>query len=168
MGKPRGLIECPATIPGFKGKGNYDSGNGKGKGNYESGKGKDNYGIGKGKGKGDLHSGKGKDSGKGKGKGTDSKGRSGPPVLDSVRQTIPKGLVYQATSDGRHAQLPPLTEPAQPSLEAIFDSSNPHSIVEYPRYLAEPEFECARGHRILLSRIPWQSGCALCQVLGQA
>ena len=151
MGKPRGLIECPATIPGFKGKGNYDSGNGKGKGNYESGKGKDNYGI-----------------GKGKGKGTDSKGRSGPPVLDSVRQTIPKGLVYQATSDGRHAQLPPLTEPAQPSLEAIFDSSNPHPIVEYPRYLAEPEFECARGHRILLSRIPWQSGCALCQVLGQA
>ena len=160
MGKPSGYIEPPATIPGFKGKGNYVSGNGKGKGNYESSKGKDNYGKGKGKGKGD--------SGKGKGKGTDSKGRTGPPVLDSVRQTIPKGLNYQATSDGRHAQLPPLTEPAPPSLEAIFDSSNPHSIVEYPRYLAEPVFECARGHRILLSRIPWQSGCSQCQVLGQA
>ena len=131
MGKPSGYIEPPATIPGFKGKDNYDSG-------------------------------------KGKSKGRDSKGRTGPPVLDSVRQTIPKGLNYTATEDGRHAQLPPLNEPAQPSLEAIFDSSNPHSIVEYPRYLAEPVFECERGHKILLSRIPWQSGCALCQVLGQA
>jgi hypothetical protein len=71
----------------------------------------------------------------------------------------------QQGSQGHH-QLEPNDPPQEPSGLALFNSSASKSIVEYPRYLKEPKVRCEKGHRVYLSRIPWQSGCRECLVPG--
>ena len=178
-----------------KGKGyGKDSGRGYGK---DYGYGKDSgksygseagriYGNGSGRGHGKDH---GKDSGKDSGSGSGNypskdsilgflipegkalHGRHGPSVYQRILDTIPANLSYTCEGGPRHAQLIPEQPSDYPELEDIFRDQVLHSdsdIVGYPRYLSEPYFECPRGHRIFLSRIPWQSSCRECPDPGLA
>ena len=178
-----------------KGKGyGKDSGRGYGK---DYGYGKDSgksygseagriYGKGSGRGHGKDH---GKDSGKDSGSGSGNypskdsilgfliregkalHGRHGPSVYQRILDTIPANLSYTCEGGPRHAQLIPEQPSDYPELEDIFGDQVLHSdsdIVSYPRYLSEPYFEWPRGHRIFLSRIPWQSSCRECPDPGLA
>ena len=145
-------------------------------------------GRGHGKDQGKDH-GYGKDSGKDSGSGSGNypskdsilgflipegkalHGRHGPSVYQRILDTIPANLSYTCEGGPRHAQLIPEQPSDYPELEDIFRDQVLHSdsdIVGYPRYLSEPYFECPRGHRIFLSRIPWQSSCRECPDPGLA
>ena len=108
-------------------------------------------------------------SGSGHSRGTDSdkgRGRSGPYVTQAVLSTIPDGMTYEASTSGKYAQLKPKPDPQTPSMSQLFQEADPSQVVSYPRYLDEPQFDCGNGHKIFLSRIPWQSGCKDCKVPG--
>lgn len=71
----------------------------------------------------------------------------------------------EMTHKGGATQLVP-EETEWPQCSDIF--LNPGSdvdIVEYPRYLQEPEVYCPHEHKVYLSRLPWQSSCKACQHL---
>ena len=89
------------------------------------------------------------------------KGRKGPSVYSKVLDTIPANTRFTCEGGPRHAQLVP-DEPPEIKLSEIFGGEFDHTeedIVIYPRYLREPNIECPRGHKVMLSRIPWQSSC---------
>mgnify|MGYP000043654014 CR=1 FL=1 len=108
---------------------------------------------------------RGTHSDKGSGE-VDATGRSGPWVAQAVLSTIPDGMTYEASTSGKYAQLKPKPDPQKPSMSELFQEANPSQVVFYPRYLDEPQFDCGKGHKIFLSRIPWQSGCRECKVPG--
>ena len=95
---------------------------------------------------------RGTHSDKGSGE-VDATGRSGPWVTQAVLSTIPDGMTYEASASGKYAQLKPKPDPQE---------ANPQQVVFYPRYLDEPQFDCGKGHKICLSRIP----CRECKVPG--
>jgi hypothetical protein len=98
------------------------------------------------------------------------KGRRGPSVYSKVLDTIPANMRFTSEGGPRHAQLVP-DEPPEIKLPEIFGEDGHHTeqdIVIYPRYLREPNFLCPRGHKVLLSRIPWQSSCRECHDPGLA
>ena len=53
---------------------------------------------------------------------------------------------------------------AQVSVEELFGSQvEPEDMIQYERLRHEPKVFCAEGHEVILSRIPWQSGCNKCK-----
>ena len=99
------------------------------------------------------------------------KGRKGPSVYSKVLDTIPANTRFTCEGGPRHAQLIP-DEPEEIKLSEIFGGDEldhaEEDIVIYPRYLREPNIKCPGGHKVMLSRIPWQSGCRECQDPGLA
>ena len=40
-------------------------------------------------------------------------------------------------------------------------------LIQYERLRCAPKVFCTQGHEVILSRIPWQSGCNKCKAWGQ-
>ena len=99
------------------------------------------------------------------------KGRKGPSIYSKVLDTIPANTRFTCEGGPRHAQLIP-DEPEEIKLSEIFGGEEldhaDEDIVIYPRYLREPNIKCPGGHKVMLSRIPWQSGCRECHDSGLA
>lgn len=82
-------------------------------------------------------------------------------------QEVPEGVKYQQHTKNYRCQLAPKEPPEFPSTQDLFGASGASSSqdkIEYPRYIREPEVFCGKGHRVYLSRIPWQNGCRECKV----
>ena len=95
----------------------------------------------------------------------DVEDRSGPWVSKEFLSIIPAGMEY-TSEKGKYAQLVPLIGPQRPYISELFQHKGKTDMVKYPRYLDEPKVTCDCGVGIFLSRIPWQSGCGKCRVLG--
>ena len=88
------------------------------------------------------------------------------PAFEEKPAEVPDGVWWIQVGSRRRYQLEPNAPPQEPSGLALFNNSNDTDIVEYPRYLREPMVDCGNGHKVYLSRTPWQSGCRECTVPG--
>ena len=86
------------------------------------------------------------------------------PPENSGNDFTPRGEDFSLTGWTGDVEYELRTDEAyKPTVGDLFGSDDPFKMVTYQRHTSEASVKCPQGHSILLSRIPWQSGCRWCR-----